>query len=101
MMSLISIYLYNSALGTVVPDSKVSIGIDPSFGSSKFGIVATRFVNERIEVKSQNTPDANRKSLSIGNKQVKYPLNGNFEPQCLCGICYYAYGLFVAICSCI
>jgi hypothetical protein len=28
----------------------VSIGIDPSFGSSKFGIVATRFVNSRIEV---------------------------------------------------
>jgi hypothetical protein len=34
----------------VIPDCKVSIGIDPSFGSSKFGIVATRFVNERIEV---------------------------------------------------
>jgi hypothetical protein len=35
---------------SVIPDCKVSIGIDPSFGSSKFGIVATRFVNERIEV---------------------------------------------------
>jgi hypothetical protein len=35
---------------SVVPDAKVSIGIDPSFGSSKFGIVATKFVNERIEV---------------------------------------------------
>ena len=34
----------------VIPDCKVSIGIDPSFGSSKFDIVATRFVNERIEV---------------------------------------------------
>ena len=33
-----------------VPYSRVSVGIDPSFGSSKFGIVATRFVNERIEV---------------------------------------------------
>jgi hypothetical protein len=33
----------------IVRDAKVSIGIDPSFGS-KFGIVATRFVNERIEV---------------------------------------------------
>jgi hypothetical protein len=33
----------------IIPDAKVSIGIDPSFGS-KFGIVATRFVNERIEV---------------------------------------------------
>jgi hypothetical protein len=35
---------------SVIPNTKVSIGIDPSFGSSKFGIVATRFVNERIEV---------------------------------------------------
>jgi hypothetical protein len=34
----------------VIPNCKVSIGVDPSFGSSKFGIVATRFVNERIEV---------------------------------------------------
>jgi hypothetical protein len=34
----------------VIPNTKVSIGIDPSFGSSKFGIVATRYVNERIEV---------------------------------------------------
>lgn len=33
----------------ILPECKVSIGIDPSFGS-KFGIVATRFVNERIEV---------------------------------------------------
>lgn len=33
----------------IIRDAKVSIGIDPSFGS-KFGIVATRFVNERIEV---------------------------------------------------
>jgi hypothetical protein len=35
---------------SVVPNCKVSIGIDPSFGSSKFGVVVTRFVNERIEV---------------------------------------------------
>ena len=34
----------------IITDYKVSIGVDPSFGSSKFGIVATRFVNERIEV---------------------------------------------------
>jgi hypothetical protein len=26
------------------------MGIDPSFGSSRFGVVVTRFVNERIEV---------------------------------------------------
>ena len=34
----------------VIPNCQVSIGIDPSFGSGKFGIVATRFVNERTEV---------------------------------------------------
>jgi hypothetical protein len=39
---------YNPSL--TIPNCKVSIGIDPSFGSSKFGIVATRFVNERVEV---------------------------------------------------
>jgi hypothetical protein len=35
---------------TIIPNCKISIGIDPSFGSSKFAIVTTRFVNERIEV---------------------------------------------------
>jgi hypothetical protein len=39
---------YNPSV--TIPNCQVSIGIDPSFGSSKFGIVATRFVNERIEV---------------------------------------------------
>jgi hypothetical protein len=39
---------YNPSL--TIPNCKVSIGIDPSFGSSKFGIDVTRFVNERIEV---------------------------------------------------
>jgi hypothetical protein len=39
---------YNPSL--TIPNCLVSIGIDPSFGSSKFGIAATRFVNERIEV---------------------------------------------------
>ena len=33
-----------------IPDCKISVGIDPSFGSSKFGIVVTRFANNRIEV---------------------------------------------------
>jgi hypothetical protein len=39
---------YNPSV--TIPNCQVSIGIDPSFGSSKFGIVATRFVNEHIEV---------------------------------------------------
>ena len=47
---------------TTTPNCKVSIGIDPSFGSSKFGIVATRFVDERIEVieaEEHDRPDFN------------------------------------------
>src|SRR5215204_2943498 len=46
----------------IIPNCKVSIGIDPSFGSSKFGIVATGFVNERIEVieaEEHDRPDFN------------------------------------------
>src|SRR5918992_5840762 len=39
---------YNPTL--VISDCQVSIGIDPSFGSSKFGIVTTGFANGRIEV---------------------------------------------------
>ena len=45
-----------------IPNCQVSIGIDPSFGSSKFGIVATRFANERIEVieaEEYESPDFN------------------------------------------
>ena len=34
----------------VIPNCKISVGIDPSFGSSKFGIVVTRYANGRIEV---------------------------------------------------
>jgi len=47
---------------TIIPNCKVSIGIDPSFGSSKFGIVVTRFINERIEVieaEEHDRPDFN------------------------------------------
>jgi hypothetical protein len=46
----------------IIPNTRVSIGIDPSFGSSKFGIVATRFANERIEVveaEEHDRPDFN------------------------------------------
>lgn len=34
----------------IIYDSKLVLGIDPAFGSSKFAIVGTRFANERIEV---------------------------------------------------
>ena len=32
------------------PHAKKSIGLDPSFGSSKFGIVATQLVDGKIQV---------------------------------------------------
>jgi hypothetical protein len=34
----------------VILNSRVSVGVDPSFGSSKFSIVATRFVDGKIQV---------------------------------------------------
>ncbi len=34
----------------VIPNCRVSVGIDPSFGSSQFGITATRFVDGKIQV---------------------------------------------------
>jgi hypothetical protein len=55
----------------IIPNCKVSIGIDPSFGSSKFGIVATRFVNERIEVfeaEDFKRPDFNDMIKSMRDK---------------------------------
>jgi hypothetical protein len=33
-----------------VRSCKISVGLDPSFGSSKYGVVVTRVVNGRIEV---------------------------------------------------
>ena len=58
---------------TVIPNCKVSIGIDPSFGSSKFGIVATRFVNERIEVveaEEFERPDFNDMINKLGHWMI-------------------------------
>jgi hypothetical protein len=69
----------------VVPNCKVSIGIDPSFGSSKFGIVATRFVNERIEVviaEEHDRPDFNTMIDRVW--EIK-ETNGNISM--LCGCC--------------
>jgi hypothetical protein len=34
----------------VIPNCRVSVGVDPAFGSSSFGITATRFVDGRIQV---------------------------------------------------
>jgi hypothetical protein len=34
----------------IIPHAKKSIGLDPSFGSSKFGIVATQLVNSKIQI---------------------------------------------------
>ena len=35
---------------TIIPGCIVSVGLDPAFGSSKFGVVVTRFANNRIEI---------------------------------------------------
>ena len=34
----------------IVPGCIMSVGLDPAFGSSKYGVVVTRFANNRIEV---------------------------------------------------
>jgi hypothetical protein len=65
---------------SVVPDAKVSIGIDPSFGSSKFGIVATRFVNERIEVieaEEFERPDFNDMINRVWQIKQKHKVDDN------------------------
>jgi hypothetical protein len=64
----------------VVPNCKVSIGIDPSFGSSKFGIVATRFVNERIEVveaEEFERPDFNDMLNRVWEIKQKHKIDDN------------------------
>jgi hypothetical protein len=35
---------------TIIPGAVVSVGLDPAFGSSEFGVVVTRFANNRIEI---------------------------------------------------
>jgi hypothetical protein len=63
----------------IIPDCKVSIGVDPSFGS-KFGIVATRFANERIEVieaEEYNRPDFNDMTNRIWELKQKHKVDNN------------------------
>jgi hypothetical protein len=63
-----------------IPNCQVSIGIDPSFGSSKFGIVATRFVNERIEVieaEEFERPDFNDMINRVWQIKQKYKVEDN------------------------
>jgi hypothetical protein len=46
----------------IIPYARVSMGIDPSFGSSSFGICAVRFVDSRIQVviaEEHSRPDFN------------------------------------------
>jgi hypothetical protein len=69
---------YNPSV--VMPNCKVSIGIDPSFGSSKFGIVATRFVNERIEVieaEEFERPDFNDMINRVWEIKQKHKVDDN------------------------
>jgi hypothetical protein len=69
---------YNPTI--TIPNCKVSIGIDPSFGSSKFGIVATRFVNERIEVieaEEYERPDFNDMINRVWEIKQQYKVDDN------------------------
>ena len=69
---------YNPSL--TIPDCKISIGIDPSFGSSKFGIVVTRFINERIEVieaEEYERPDFNDMLERVWEIKQKHKVDKN------------------------
>jgi hypothetical protein len=64
----------------IIPSCQVSIGIDPSFGSSNFGIVATRFVNERIEVieaEEYERPDFNDMIDRVWQIKQKHKVEDN------------------------
>jgi hypothetical protein len=64
----------------IIPDCKVSIGVDPSFGSNKFGIVATRFANERIEVieaEEWERPDFNSMLERVWQIKQKHKVDDN------------------------
>jgi hypothetical protein len=64
----------------VIPNCKVSIGIDPSFGSSKFGIVVTRFVNERIEIieaEEYDRPDFNEMIQRVWEIKQMHKVDNN------------------------
>jgi hypothetical protein len=66
--------------GQIIANSAISIGIDPSFGSSKFGIVATRFVNERIEVieaEDFERPDFNDMINRVWRIKQKHKVDDN------------------------
>jgi hypothetical protein len=69
-----------------IPNCKVSIGVDPSFGSSKFGIVTTRFVNERIEVveaEEYERPDFNDMINRVWEIKQKHKVeNSNLTIWC-------------------
>lgn len=69
----------------IILDAKVSIGVDPSFGS-KFGIVATRFANERIEVieaEEYARPDFNDMTNRIWELKQKHRVNHIQKNMCL------------------
>ena len=69
-----------------IPNCKVSIGVDPSFGSSKFGIITTRFVNERIEVveaEEYERPDFNDMINRVWEIKQKHKVeNSNLTIWC-------------------
>jgi hypothetical protein len=69
---------YNPDL--IIPECKVSIGIDAGFGSSNFGIVGTRWVNERIELiiaEDYNRPGFNDMINRVWEIKQKHKVDDN------------------------
>ena len=65
----------------IIPNCKVSVGIDPSFGSSKFGIVVTRFANNRIEVveaEDHERPDFGKMLARVWEIKQKHGISNLF-----------------------
>jgi hypothetical protein len=67
---------YNPDL--IHPNSEKSLGIDPSFGSSKFALVLTQYSNERIEVlvaEEHDRPDINAMIDRVWELKQKYGIS--------------------------
>ena len=61
-----------------VLNSEKSLGIDPSFGSSKFALVLTQYSNERIEVlvaEEHDRPDMNAMLDRVWELNQKYKIS--------------------------
>ena len=73
--SIEKITVYDYSPETIVPGCIVSVGLDPAFGSSRFGVVVTRFANNRIEVLEADEierPDIQDMIDVVWNLKTKY-----------------------------